>query len=1228
MSQSNSNDSAEVPMSKKVSDLDRLDRFEKKDAPKPLKKKAFKSVPQKKKKINIDKVTDKNLIDISVFKKDLTTVKSNYKKAETPSVTIRADVEPRAVPAEAVPAEAVPTDDESSTLSSSLTLSDVSPVIIPRAVAPTQSNPKSKISRSAIPKTKGVIKFDVSEKTKINGLENKERLKNPKLKMGVPVKKDSYYPNNRKSFLTFMNQLFNDFKDEINKANENATCEYEQNAPFSLMPHQKIIRDYMNINTPYRGILLYHGLGSGKTCSSIALAEAMRTNKDIIIMTPASLQKNYKEELKKCGNLLYRKNLKWDFIDAEEDSQMVYYLSSILSLPVEYINSARGAWLVDSNGDANYDTLDSNDKKSLDKQLEKMIEFKYRFINYNGLQTSTFNKLVNQPPGEKMISSEESERLINNANKVGGADGDGNKYKGNKSGVNFNIFDGKVVIIDEMHNFVSRIVNKLQSPHSISFRLYELLLRASDVKIIALSGTPIINYPNEIAVLFNILRGRMPIYSYTLKSKRGKATKEALVDALKTYDGTKGVVDFIRTQITRGVTVLDVTRNPFCFENYYESDDGNKIYKGLRRKKRQGDCVNEDQFHLRIKEALGRIEVDVVDRSPDINEFDALPTNPDFFNSKFFNSEKKLKNIELLKRRISGLTSYFRSAQENLMPAFDNDKDIHKVPCYMSPHQVEIYEKARVSERDKEKKNAKKRREGGKNDEEITSTYRIFSRAFCNFVFPPEIKRPMPGVDMEIGDLIYDENVDELFLDGATGEERINHADGKYDADQVAKMEQSLTTIAKKTEAEPAPGILSPIKEEDDDDDDNDDNDDESEIAGGAGDSKKDSKKPANIHSVSAVSEYNERIFAALDELEKGAPEYLSPAGLEQNSPKFLKILENLKDPDHEGLHLIYSQFRTIEGIGVLKLILEANGFAEFKIKMIEKSNNDWSLDISEEDLDKPKFVLYTGTETVEEKEVVRNVFNGNFTYLPQTLKEQLTSKESGLGYDTNKLGEIIKIFMITASGAEGISLKNVRHVHITEPYWHPVRMNQVIGRARRICSHQELEPEYRNVQVFLYLAMIPNELLDTKHYKELISVDDGKTSDQKLNQICENKTTMTNSLLKVIKETAIDCQIHAESNKNEKLSCFVPPYSNNDDLLFYPDIEKEEDESIMRQNQEGEKSSLKRVVYKGEKYAWDKKTQKAYDYNAFKRNPDEPVFVGTFYKEKKTGKTRLKKAL
>ena len=65
-----------------------------------------------------------------------------------------------------------------------------------------------------------------------------------------------------------------------------------------------------------------------------------------------------------------------------------------------------------------------------------------------------------------------------------------------------NPFDNKVVIIDEAHNFVSRIVNKLKKPDSLSMKLYEYLLSAENCRIVMLTGTPIINYPNELGILF------------------------------------------------------------------------------------------------------------------------------------------------------------------------------------------------------------------------------------------------------------------------------------------------------------------------------------------------------------------------------------------------------------------------------------------------------------------------------------------------------------------------------------------------------------------------------------------------------------------------------------------------------------------------------------------------------------------------------------------------------
>ena len=84
-------------------------------------------------------------------------------------------------------------------------------------------------------------------------------------------------------------------------------------------------------------------------------------------------------------------------------------------------------------------------------------------------------------------------------------------------------------------------------------------------------------------------------------------------------------------------------------------------------------------------------------------------------------------------------------------------------------------------------------------------------------------------------------------------------------------------------------------------------------------------------------------------------------------------MLNNILDVDHAGLHLIYSQFRTLEGVGIFSLVLEANGFARFKIKKNEAGL--WDINMSEEDIGKPTYALYTGTEDTEEKEIIRNIF-------------------------------------------------------------------------------------------------------------------------------------------------------------------------------------------------------------------------------------------------------------
>ena len=114
-------------------------------------------------------------------------------------------------------------------------------------------------------------------------------------------------------------------------------------------------------------------------------------------------------------------------------------------------------------------------------------------------------------------------------------------------------------------------------------------------------------------------------------------------------------------------------------------------------------------LYRRIKGILNKHNIDII--SNIIKPYTALPEKLDTFNSLFINDTTgEMKNINMFKRRIIGLTSYFRSAKEGLMPDFDIDKDLQILQIPMSDFQFKLYEDARKSERDQEKNNARKKK--------------------------------------------------------------------------------------------------------------------------------------------------------------------------------------------------------------------------------------------------------------------------------------------------------------------------------------------------------------------------------------------------------------------------------------------------------------------------------------------------------------------------------------
>ena len=1126
----------------------------------------------------------------------------------------------------------------------------------------------------------------------------KERLPPPP---EYDIAASSYYMNNREVFVNFINGLFNEYKEDLQDESKNISCEDigKDTGTIGLLTHQKIVRDYINLYSPYRGLLLFHGLGSGKTCSSIAIAEGIKSGgKQVIIMTPASLQRNYLEEIKKCGDLIYRKNQFWEWISNDDNVSNANALSAVLGFKtVDYIRRKRGAWLTNVKKPSNYAQLSTTDKKSLNDQIDEMIRQKYRFINYNGLRRDSF----------KMMTDD---------------------FKNN-------IFDNSVVVIDEAHNLISRIVNKINKSTKFSQRkrtdtntlaaeplaiqIYDYLMRADNCRIVLLTGTPIINYPNEIAVLFNILRGYIKTWNLQLNIETSlKVTKDTIMGYLSNNKN----MDYI--DYSPSSKILTITRNPFGFESLITEKSG---YQGVTNEKKErkdkvsGKITLSDRGTISDSEYIKEVVYTLskktdggitVNNSPNgipYEVYTALPDTFDEFANLFIDSKTgNIINVEKFKKRILGLTSYFRSAQEELLPRYDKAFDKHPIFIPMSDYQFNKYEEYRQEERksEKVKKGPKNTVDKDGTFKEPTSTYRIFSRLVCNFAMPTPPGRPIPkqfrrmafkevkdGPDGNIAeekDIVPPPANETIAQKGKMvleksklALEKAQKTLAKADADAKKELERGQKALAKadekaQKEREKERKALEKAEEKErkalekalakaekkskkggagsDDEGENviwsgdEESDDEGlELDAEEAEEKEDEREGGDdfieiegIKDVDAKQrdvdelegdeildsygdvEYKTAIAQAYAVIKKYKSDFLSPEKLEIYSPKFLRMLQNIEDPEHRGLHLVYSQFRSMEGIGIFALVLEANGFAHFKIK--KTGIDSWELNMSEEDMGKPAYALYTGTEDAEEREIIRNIYNGMWDNIPNNIAEQLRRRSAN-----NNLGEIIKVLMITSAGSEGINLRNTRYVHIMEPYWHPVRSEQVIGRARRICSHKDLPIELQTVEVFIYIMVLTQKQLDSDNAIELrISpTDRGKispypiqTSDEKLFEISNIKERLSSQLLTGIKEASIDCATYTKSNTKEGLVCLSFGKPSTTDFAYNPDLFKDENDTVAAANRITIDWEARPFTDKyGKQYMMRVDTQQIYDYDsviqALKIPGVRPVLLGKLVKNR-----------
>ena len=229
---------------------------------------------------------------------------------------------------------------------------------------------------------------------------------------------------------------------------------------------------------------------------------------------------------------------------------------------------------------------------------------------------------------------------------------------------------------------------------------------------------------------------------------------------------------------------------------------------------------------------------------------------------------------------------------------------------------------------------------------------------------------------------------------------------------------------------------------------------------------------------------------------------------IKKYSSKIHSTLENIYNSD--GPIIIYSQFID-GGIVPMALALEANGFTRYG------NNRNLFHDNITKDIEKIDAITY---KKKYEMDSDKQFYPANYILITGDKKLSPNIKKD-LNVCTNIdniNGKNIKVILLTMAGSEGIDFKFIRQVHILEPWYNINRIEQIIGRAVRTCSHKDLEFKKRNVKIYMHTTILND---NTK-----------ESVDNLLYRKCEQKAKKIGVITRLLKENSIDCHLNSELNK------------------------------------------------------------------------------------------------
>ena len=234
---------------------------------------------------------------------------------------------------------------------------------------------------------------------------------------------------------------------------------------FELLPHQAFVRNFLSFRTPYNGLLLFHGLGTGKTCSAISVTEEMRLylrqigiQKRIIVVASPNVQDNFRRQLFD-ERRLEKRGTRWSLKSCAGDEML------------QEINPTGMTGL---------------DRATIIKLVKQIIRRSYLFM------------------GPEQFSNYISRVMERYAH----VEDDANRERLVSNGIRKE-FSNRLLVIDEVHNI--RVTRDSpqgfdQKGDKVAKYLHELVQHTDNLKLLLMSATPMFNSPEEVVWLINLLR--------------------------------------------------------------------------------------------------------------------------------------------------------------------------------------------------------------------------------------------------------------------------------------------------------------------------------------------------------------------------------------------------------------------------------------------------------------------------------------------------------------------------------------------------------------------------------------------------------------------------------------------------------------------------------------------------------------------------------------------------